>query len=263
VRSEISSRIPPHSKTARPGEPIRLLGVRFDLLSREQVLEALEAVFGRNEARKVYIVNAHTLNLAWGDPSFRRILNDADLLLNDGSGVGLAARLQGRRFPANLVGTDLIPQICARAASRGRGVFLLGGRAGVPEKAATRLQERVPGLEIRGFRHGYFSKSETEDVICQINGSQASIILVAFGNPLQETWIHDNAPRLRCDLCIGVGGLFDHLAGRLRRAPRWMRRAGIEWIHILMNQPHKWRRYVLGNPLFVIRAMRDRLGKRS
>lgn len=241
------------------GDQVTLLGVRFDRLHRREAHGTLASAFGGGTAWKVYVVNAHTLNLAWSDPGFRQILNEADLLLNDGSGVGLAGRMAGKPFPDNLVGTDLVPQLCEIAVPRGVGVYLLGGMPGVPERAAERLREMVPGLRISGARHGYFQESENAGVIEAINRSGAGILLVAFGNPLQETWIHRNAGALRCDVCIGVGGLFDHLAGRLRRAPRWMRRAGIEWVHILLDQPHKWRRYILGNPLFLIRALKSRI----
>jgi exopolysaccharide biosynthesis WecB/TagA/CpsF family protein len=242
------------------GDELRLLGVRFDLLSRTEALGQLMSAFGMGGAWKVYVVNAHTLNLAWKDPSFREVLNEADLLLNDGSGVGVASRMAGRPFPDNLVGTDLVPQLCELAVPRGAGVFLLGGAPGVPERAAERLRKMVPGLLINGARHGYFPEAENGRVVEEINRSGAGILLVAFGNPLQEAWIHRNAPGLRCDVCIGVGGLFDHLAGRLRRAPSWMRRAGIEWVHILMGQPHKWRRYIIGNPVFLARAVMSRFG---
>jgi exopolysaccharide biosynthesis WecB/TagA/CpsF family protein len=241
------------------GDQVTLLGVRFDRLSRQEAHGTLASAFGGGAAWKVYVVNAHTLNLAWSDPGFRRILNEADLLLNDGSGVGLAGRMAGKPFPDNLVGTDLVPQLCEIAVPRGVGVYLLGGTTGVSERAAARLREMVPGLRISGARHGYFPESESTGVIEAINRSGAGILLVAFGNPLQETWIHRNAGALRCDVCIGVGGLFDHLAGRLRRAPRWMRRAGIEWVHILLGQPHKWRRYIIGNPLFLFRALKSRI----
>ena len=244
----------------RPGEEIVLLGVRFDRLDRSTVHRHLAGAFGRGEAWKVFIVNAHTLNLAWTDRTFRDVLNDADVLLNDGSGVQLASRLAGKPFPTNLVGTDLTPELCELAARREVGVFLLGGHEGVPEQSAKRLRDLVPGLRIAGTHHGYFSPAQNESVIEQINRSEAGIVLVAFGNPLQERWIHTNAPSLRCDLCLGVGGLFDHLSGRLQRAPRWMRSLGIEWVDIVRRQPHKWRRYLLGNPLFVARALKDRLG---
>lgn len=242
------------------GDEVVLLGVRFDRLSRSEVLAVLAGALGSQRALKVYIVNAHTVNLAWSDPVFRETLNGADVLLNDGSGIQIASRVAGRPFPDNLVGTDLVPQLCGLAVEREVGIFLLGGRPGVPERAAEGLRLLAPGLLICGTRHGYFAPEEEAEIRETINRSGAGILLVAFGNPLQEIWIHRNAPQLKCDLCLGVGGLFDHLSGRLRRAPLWMRRAGIEWIHILLSQPHKWRRYLIGNPLFLLRAVADRIG---
>ncbi len=250
----------PARKVAPPGDEVVLLGVRFDLLARAQALSAMVTAFGRGEAWKIYFVNAHTLNLAWSDRSFRKVLNAAELVLNDGSGTQIASFLAGKPFPENLVGTDLTPQLCEHAAKRGIGVFLLGGSPGVPERAARKLRELIPDLIIAGFHHGYFSEAEEDTVVELVNGSRAGVLLVAFGNPLQENWIHRNAARLRCDVCLGVGGLFDHLSGRLRRAPRWMRRLGVEWIFILMWQPGKWKRYLIGNPLFVVRILMHRLG---
>ena len=245
---------------AMGGEEIVLLGVRFDRLSRDAALSALESTLGRGEARKVFIVNAHTLNLAWVDPEYRNVLNNADLLLNDGSGVQLASYMAGRPFPDNLVGTDLTPQFCRRAAARGVGIFLLGGLPGAAELAVERLRQMIPELKICGAEQGYFGEEEDSMVRERINRTGAGILLVAFGNPLQETWIHRNAAGIRCDVCIGVGGLIDHLSGRLRRAPLWVRKARMEWVHILLHQPHKWRRYLLGNPLFALRALRARAG---
>ena len=243
-----------------PQREVTLLGVRFDRLTKQEALDRMERAFGRGEARKVYIVNAHTLNLAWSEPEFRSVLNQADLLLNDGSGVQIAGRLAGRPFADNLVGTDLTPLLCERAAASQVSVFLLGGGPGVAERAGESLKRSVPGLKMAGTHHGYFTAGEEQAVLDGINDSGAGILLVAFGNPLQEAWIHRNADRLRCDLCVGIGGLVDHLGGRLRRAPRWVRRAGIEWVQILLQQPHKWRRYLIGNPLFLWRAVRSRLG---
>jgi N-acetylglucosaminyldiphosphoundecaprenol N-acetyl-beta-D-mannosaminyltransferase len=250
------------SRRQRP-DGVVILGVDFDRVSREAALTAMTRAFGRGGALKIYIVNAHTLNVACSDASFKQVLNGADFLFNDGTGVQLASRLAGKPFLDNLVGTDLVPQLCERAAQVGTSVFLLGGRPGVPETAAEGLRARVPGLRIAGVHQGYFSEDDNGRVVEAINASGAGILLVAFGNPLQEMWIHRNAPALRCDLCIGIGGLIDHLSGRLRRAPLWMRRLGIEWMHILAGQPHKWRRYLLGNPLFVARVTAEFLGSRT
>jgi N-acetylglucosaminyldiphosphoundecaprenol N-acetyl-beta-D-mannosaminyltransferase len=241
-------------------EEIWLLGVRFDRLRRQRALDLLESMLGQGRGQKVFIVNAHTLNLSWRDPAYRSVLNDADLLLNDGSGVQLASWMEGRPFPDNLVGTDLIPEFCRRAERRGAGVFLLGGLPGTAERAAEGLRRMVPGLKVCGTHHGYFDENEEPEILARIAASKASILLVAFGNPLQERWIHRRSGNLSCDVCIGIGGLVDHLGGRLRRAPRWVRKLRMEWVHILLNQPHKWRRYLLGNPLFLIRVSKSRLG---
>lgn len=243
-----------------PRRDVTLLGVRFHRLTKGEALNEMEGAFGRGEARRIYIVNAHTLNLSWTSPDYRAVLNRADLLLNDGSGVQIVSRMEGRPFPDNLVGTDLVPLLCERAASAGVSVFLLGGAPGVAERAAETLKRMIPRLKMAGTHHGYFTPEGEYAVREQINASDAGILLVAFGNPLQETWIHRNADRLRCDLCLGIGGLVDHLGGRLQRAPRWVRGAGIEWVHILLKQPHKWRRYLIGNPLFLWRALQCRLG---
>jgi len=219
----------------------------------------MEEAFGSRQPFKVYIANAHTLNLACVDPGFRKVLNQADLLLNDGLGVQIASRAAGKPFFDNLVGTDLTPELCELATHAGISVYLLGGEIGVAERAARGLRNKVAGVQIAGVHHGYLSEGEDTLVVDKINRSGAGIVLVGFGNPLQELWIHRNAPRLLCDVCIGVGGLFDHLSGRLRRAPTWVRRIGMEWAFILIGQPHKWRRYLLGNPLFLLRLVRDRL----
>jgi len=236
-----------------------VLGVRFDRLTRAEVLAIIKRAFGSRRALKVYIANAHTVNLACARASYLKVLNGADLLLNDGLGVQIGSRVAGKPLLDNMVGTDLIPEMCERAAMADISVFLLGGQRGIAERAAEGLRRRVDGVRIAGVHHGYFSEIEDPIVADKINRSGAGILLVAFGNPLQELWISRNAHRLRCDLCIGVGGLFDHLSGRLRRAPFWLRRLGMEWAFILMFQPHKWRRYLLGNPLFLFRLLAEKL----
>src|SRR5262249_42842994 len=140
---------------------------------------------------------------------------------------------------------------------RGYRYFLLGGSPGTPERAATLLERDFPGIHIAGHCHGYVSLGEARDVVATINRARPEMLLVAMGNPLQERWLHDHLDALRVPVSVGVGGLFDHWAGSLHRAPLWVRRLGIEWAQLLLQQPHKWRRYVLGNPKFIVRAIRD------
>ena len=186
-------------------------------------------------------------------------VNRGHLVLNDGTGVRWAARWQGQPFEHNHVGTDLVPDLCGEGLRWGMRVFLLGGRPGVAERAAGALVSRFPGVVIAGHHHGYVGLSDDERVCRTINEARPDLLLVAMGNPLQEMWIDRNLRGLERGVALGVGGLFDHLAGSLRRAPRWVRSAGCEWVQILLQQPHKWRRYVLGNPVFLYRMIVGRL----
>lgn len=239
------------------GSSVSILGVRVDRHTTASAIRRFEEFIAAGNPHRVFIVNAHTLNLAFEDSAYTEILNSADLVLNDGTGVNWAARvLDGRPFEENLVGTDLIPRFCAIARERGYALYLLGGKPGIAERAAATLDRLYPGLKIAGFHHGYFAEEETDKIISSINALAPQVLLVAFGNPRQEECIHRHGPRLTAPLCIGVGGLFDYLSGELIRAPRWMRASGIEWTFILLLQPHKWKRYLLGNPKFVLRVLK-------
>ena len=207
--------------------------------------------------RAVY-VNAHCANIARRDPEYAAALASADVVLPDGSGVALAARLQGRRFRGNLNGTDLVPALCARLGMMGRSVYLLGGEDGVARAAGEALQAQCPGLRVAGARSGFFAESEEESVITAINRSGADMLLVARGVPLQDTFLATVSDRVDAPLQMGVGGLFDFLAGRLPRAPVWMRSLGLEWTYRLWQEPRRmWQRYILGNPAYVAHAVME------
>jgi len=246
---------PPDAAVQLPS--VSLFGVRVADATKNEAVALLDRWMrdwdGR--ARAAFIVNAHTLNLACEDPAYRGVLNAGDTVFGDGIGVRLAARLKGVRLKDNLVGTDLVPLLFRTTAERGYGYFLLGGTPRTAERAVARLRRDFPGIRIVGHHHGFVGPRAVLDTI---NAAAPDLLLVAMGNPTQERWIHRHLPALRVPLSIGVGGLFDHWAGNLNRAPRWMRRLGLEWLHILGQQPHKWRRYILGNPKFIVRALRDR-----
>jgi N-acetylglucosaminyldiphosphoundecaprenol N-acetyl-beta-D-mannosaminyltransferase len=234
-------------------EQFEVMGIRIHCLSTEEVLRRMFHLIADDEPHRIHIVNTATLNLAYANSIYRAVLNRGDLVLNDGTGVRWAARKQGVRLPDNNVGTDLIPKLCARSAPRGLRFFLLGGGAETVERAGQTLQQRFPGINVVGMRHGYFLPSEEREICNEIVRLEPDVTLVGLGNPLQELWIDRHLDSLKHGIVIGVGGLFDHLAANLRRAPLWMRHAGCEWVHILLQQPYKWRRYLLGNPLFLYR----------
>lgn len=238
---------------------VTVFGVPVSNATKGQAVALMESWIRNDDgkARAIFIVNAHTLNLAWEDSEYRAILQTGDIVFADGIGVRIAAWLKGIQLRDNLVGTDLLPLFMRAKRDRGYRYFLLGGRPGIAERAAAYLRRELPGLRVVGSHHGCFESRETGVVIDAVNGAAPDMLLVGMGNPLQEEWIHRNRAALRVPLSIGVGGLFDHWAGDLHRAPGWVRRLGMEWCQILLQQPHKWRRYLVGNPQFMSRALTD------
>jgi N-acetylglucosaminyldiphosphoundecaprenol N-acetyl-beta-D-mannosaminyltransferase len=239
-----------------------VLGVHIHNATRQQAIALIERAIVRRDGRpkSVFFVNAHTLNLAAADPSYRDTLNSGDCVFADGTGVRWAARLQGVRVRENLPGTDVVPAMFRDAPDRGYSYYLLGADAMTIAVAADYARCMFPGWRQAGSRHGYLSDDAlTSAAIGQINATRPDVLLVGMGNPLQEQWIQRHLSRLNVSVCLGVGGLFDFWAGNVSRAPRWLRRMGHEWLWRLLQQPRqKARRYLLGNPLFLARVLRNR-----
>lgn len=248
----------PAAAVARLGA-LRVLNTRVDAISGSEVLSALsDRSYSR--PRHLCYVNAHSLNLAYRDEAYRGALSRADLVLNDGIGIELAARMRGRRFPENLNGSDFTLRLLTLAAERRWRVYLYGGHPGVAENARDRLCERIEGLEIVGVRDGY--SAGTEDVLRHIRSVCADVVIVALGQPQQELWLDHNLPATGAHLGLGVGAFLDFAAGRVVRAPGWMNRLGAEWLFRLAQEPGRlWRRYIVGNPVFLWRAWRLRAGE--
>lgn len=214
--------------------------------------------------RSVFFFNAHCANMRAVQSDYATALARADLLLPDGIGIELAARMQGDRLTANLNGTDLLPPLLKAAARQGKSLFLFGGRPGTAEKAARQLGSMIPGLRIAGTLDGYGGATDAEAAIRAINASGADILLVAMGVPLQELWLDRFGHRLLPELKMAVGGLFDFWAGNVKRAPLWLRKVKSEWIWRLAMEPKRLaQRYILGNFAFMWRAARHAMRNSS
>jgi len=224
----------------------------------------IERLQRRQSPALVAYINAHSINLARQNSTYRDILVASDLNLNDGSGVALAARIQGRRFKENLNGSDFNAAILRLASRLAWSVFLLGAREGVATRAAERLGARIDGLNIVGTHSGYWPETSTDEVVAAIRASEADLVMVAMGNPRQEEWLAANLVSTGARIGVGVGAFFDFTAGSVPRAPAWMNRFGVEWVWRLAQEPRRmWRRYIVGNPLFLARVVRSRLGARN
>lgn len=198
--------------------------------------------------------------MARRDPEFLGVLQRVDLTTADGVGVMLAARIQGHRISERITGVDLTENLAAVTDPR-PVLFLLGAAPGVASDAAARLRERFSGVQIAGVFSGSPGDDDLPHILDQLSSSGADTLLVAFGAPEQDKWIARHRQALaQCGivLAIGVGGTFDYLSGRVPRAPRMVRRIGLEWLYRLIRQPWRWRRQ-LALPQFAALVLWERL----
>lgn len=242
---------------------IEILGVHVHPLTVEQLHNYLAWAIDTNQHQLVLHVNVHALNLAERQPWLHEFFNRAEIVFCDGAGVILGARILGYYIPERITYADWIWQLGEFAEQNHYSLFFLGAKPGIAEKAAARLQERFPAIQITGVQHGYFDKSahhpENEAVIDAINSAKPDILLVGMGMPLQERWLCDNWDRVESNIALTGGAVFDYLSGELQRAPRWMTDHSLEWLGRLIIEPQRlWKRYLVGNPQFLWSVLKEK-----
>ena len=245
---------------------VNVLGVGVDPLAVEDLHAEIGHLVRGSKRALVLNANANCLNLCYEDPALRDFLNQAEIVLCDGAGVMLAARILGARIPERITYADWAWRLAAFAAAEGFSLYFLGARPGVAEEAARRLKQRYPALKIAGVHHGYFDHSvgspENETVLQEINARSPDILLIGLGMPLQEYWLMENRHNLNASVVLTGGAVFDYVSGRLRRGPRLLTESGFEWLARLLIEPRRlWRRYIVGNPLFLMRVLKQRLSR--
>ncbi len=220
------------------------------LYSCAEALEEISCLIERRTPGQIVTLNALMYNYALGDGALARLVSHAAIVVADSVGITWAARLINNVSAPRTPGIELILDLCARAATRHYSVFLLGSRAGVADKAAAQIQNLFPGIVIAGTHHGFFSASDEGSLFEAIRTARPQILLVGLDIPRQEKWIAENLVNLGVPVIIGVGGSFDVISGDLTRAPRWMQRAGMEWLFRFIQQP--WRLVRIKDlPIFV------------
>ena len=244
--------------TAAPATS-RIFDIPIDLGQPAEMLQRITGwVAEGGPPRQVMYANAHVLNQSRETPALRAALESADLVYCDGYGVRLAAKALEAEIPHRMTGADWIWGLAALCEASGQSFYLLGSEPGIAAGAAKRLGEWYPGLEVVGTHHGYFAPGSPHDerVIEDINRVRPDIVLVGMGSPKQELWAQRNAHRLDTRVIWTVGALLDIVSGHVPRAPAWLADNGLEWIFRLAIEPQRmWRRYLLGNPVFVSRVM--------
>ncbi len=244
---------------------IQLLGTQLTLCNRQQLLQVIDRIVCTAHKGTVVSGNVYSFNLAYQHKWLRDFFNQADIVRLDGAGVRLGAKILGHTTPKRMTWADFAWQLAELAQQHAFTMFLLGARPGIADKAAARLQERFLNLQIVGTHHGYFDKTpgspENQAVIQAINAVKPNILILGFGMPLQERWLMENWEHIEANVTLTGGAVFDYVSGELHRAPRWMTDHGLEWLGRLIIEPRRlWRRYIVGNPLFLYRVLKQRLG---
>lgn len=239
--------------------------VRISALSFELALGLIDGWVERRERHYVNVCTAHTILECHDAPALAAVVNGSGMATPDGMPLVWLGRLRGHPVE-RVYGPDLMLAVCERGLARGYRHFLYGGTPEVVEELARRLQARFPGLQIAGTYAPPFrplSGDEERATVALINDSAPDIVWVGLGTPKQDYWVARFRPWLAAPALIAIGAAFDFHAGRVRQAPPWLQRAGLEWLFRLSQEPRRlWRRYLLGNPRFVALALRQLIRER-
>lgn len=237
---------------------ISLFDVPVDVLTMDETVMRIREWVEIGGPHQHVVLNAAKVVELQRSPDLAEVVRGCDLVSPDGVSVVWASRLLGRPLPERVNGTDLMERLVATAAVDGRMVFFLGARPEVVAKTVQVFQARHPSLKVAGYHHGYWT--DDAKIIGLIRDARPDYLFVGIPSPRKEFWLSANLERLGVPFAMGVGGSFDVIAGVHRRAPHWACEHGLEWLWRLVQEPRRmWRRYLIGNSLFVALLLRERL----
>lgn len=246
-------------------EGAQVLGAFIDALSWGEALTRLVEWGDNHESRYVCICNVHSVVTGTQDASFMKVLNEADMATTDGTPIAWTLRYRGYPTQKRINGPDLMWRYLAQAEARGQVVFFYGSTEDTLALLKEAMLKAYPRLRIGGMESPPFrqlSEAEDQAYVDQINESGAAVVFVGLGCPKQERWMAEHRGRVNA-VMVGVGAAFDYHAGTVRRAPLWMQRSGLEWLHRMASEPRRLgRRYVVTNTLFIIKTIASYIERR-
>jgi len=238
---------------------INILGVPLDNYQPEELISRAENGFDRTQTQIIFSVNPEKIMRARKDPELLSALREADYLIPDGIGAVLGARILFKEKANRITGIALMDLWLQTAQRKKYRIFIFGARPAVNSGAAIEIRKKYPSLELVGHSHGYIEEGFYNRIIGQINDLETDILFVGLGSPKQEKWIHRHKESLRVKICMGVGGSLDVMAGRVKRAPQFFQRTGLEWLYRLIQEPRKYRRQHF-LPQFAFELLKKKLG---
>lgn len=239
-------------------DKLYIFGVPIHRVTMNEAVEILKGYLKEDRIHIVATPNAEIIMMAQKDEEYKKILNETNLNVPDGSGVVFASKVFNKPLKERVAGFDLMMEFVKWASHKDVSIYLLGAKPEVVEKAQSNLKNLYPSLKIVGFHHGYFNEKEEENIIEDINKRAAQVLFVALGAPKQEKWIYKNKEKLKVKIAMGVGGSFDVIAGKAKRAPEIYRKLGLEWLYRLIQEPWRYKR-MSALPKFAFKVLLARL----
>lgn len=239
--------------TSVPPQPfpsLKILGGRVDAVTVPQILELAESQIAGGHFLQIITVNALMLLETEKDSELQKIFSEASVVVADSIGISWSASLKRFRLPERIPGIDLMIFLCQLAERKSWPIFLIGAKPGVAEQVKLNLEKQLPRLKICGAAHGYFDDTEEKAILAEVDRHKPRLIFVGLNIPFQEIWIYRRLRQFPGLCVMGVGGSFDVLSGRLKRAPRWIQKIGLEWFFRFIQEPWRWKRIVRIPSLF-------------
>ena len=231
---------------------ITMMGCQVDNLTMEETLQTIDGFIQSGKPHQHVVVNVDKLVKAAHDAELRRIINECALINVDGMPVVWASRLLGKPLKERVAGVDLFEALMQRSSKTGWRVFLLGAREEVVSEVKRQYEIKYPGLTVCGYRNGYWKPEEEAGVVEQIRAAKADLLFVAISSPKKEHFLGQYQEHMKIPFAMGVGGTFDVAVGRVKRAPVWMQKSGLEWFYRFLQEPRRmFRRYFIEDMAFV------------
>lgn len=246
------------------GNRYPILNTYVNAISLDETVDEIEKIIAKGVPTQHVVINASKVNLMEADPELASIVNECPLINADGASIVWAAKKLGVLLGERVTGIDLFQRLVGLASEKGYRIYLFGAKEEVVTKVKAIFEDRYPGIQIVGYRNGYFTEADEPQIVSDMAASGADMMFVAFSSPKKEYWVHKYIDQIGIPFVMGVGGSFDVVAGVTDRAPTWMQEHGLEWFYRFIQEPGRlWKRYIIGNLKFVALTYRYKFAKKG
>lgn len=237
---------------------IKFFGIYLDIITMDETIEQISKIINNREIVQHVVVNVAKLVYAQKDEKLKNIINSCRLINVDGAGIILGAKLLGINIPERVAGIDLMEKLIEYSSKNSYKIYFFGAKEEVISKVVEIYQKKYPDIKIAGYRNGYYSEQEEELIVKDIKESKADILFVAMGSPKKEMFLNKYVEEMQVPFVMGVGGSFDVVAGKTKRAPALMQKFGFEWLYRLFQEPGRmWKRYLYTNIEFLFLILKE------